>query len=72
MTGDHDRAIADYTKAVQIDSMFAEAHIGRATAYYNKGEYDKAWGDVRRAQRLGLQVPPEFLKALRETSGKEQ
>jgi ankyrin repeat protein len=30
-----------------------------------KGEYDKAWSDVHKAQSLGYQVSPKFLEALR-------
>jgi len=35
---------------------------------HHKGEYDKAWQDVHKAQSLGFQVPAELLKALREVS----
>ena len=67
--GIYERAIADYTKAIYLDGRFAEAYVGRATVYYKKGDYDQAWASIRRAQSLGLQVPPEFLVALRKASG---
>jgi hypothetical protein len=44
----------------------------RAIAYFYKHEYDKAWDDVSKAQDLGSQIDPEFLKDLREASGRER
>ena len=37
----------------------------RGNAYVAKGEYDKAREDVHKAQSLGFQLDPEFLKPLR-------
>lgn len=34
-------------------------------------EYDQAWEDVHKAQSLNNPVGPEFLRALREASGRE-
>jgi hypothetical protein len=34
--------------------------------------YEKAWDDVHKAEGLGWQVHPEFLKALREASGRQK
>jgi len=70
--GQHDQAIADYTKAIELNPRFAAAYNNRGIAYYNKGEYDKAWEDVYKAQSLGSQVHPGFLKALREDSGRQR
>jgi hypothetical protein len=44
----------------------------KAVVYYHKGEYDKAWVDVHKAQILELQVHQGFLKILRKTSGREK
>ena len=54
-----------------MNPKYAMAYNNRGIAYYHKGEYDKAWEDVHKAQSLGLQVPPEFIKDLREASGGE-
>ena len=63
---EYDQAIADYTKAIEIDPQrFAVAYAERALIYYVKKEYDKAWEDVHKAQNLGQEVRPGFLKALR-------
>jgi len=48
------------------------AYNGRGVAYYHKGEYDKAWEDVRKAQSFGYQVHPGFLEELREASGRDR
>ena len=66
--GEYDRAISDYTKVIELNPMSAKAYGKRAFAYYLTGKYDEAWEDVYKAQNLGLQVSPEFLKDLREAS----
>ncbi|MGR3310300.1 MAG: tetratricopeptide repeat protein [Candidatus Brocadiales bacterium] len=68
---EYGRAIGDYSKAIEINPRLGEAFNNRAVTYYSKQEYGKAWDDVHSAQGLGYQVHPEFLKALREASGRE-
>ena len=70
--GDYDREIADYNKAIELNSGIAKAYNNRAIAYYRKGEHDKARDDVYKAQSLGYQVYPGFLKILREASGRQR
>ena len=70
--GQYDEAISDYNKAIEINPRFAKAILLRGFAYYAKAEYDKAWVDVHDLQSLGYHVPPGFLKALREASGRQK
>jgi tetratricopeptide (TPR) repeat protein len=70
---EYDKVIADYTKAIEIDTQrFAVAYAERALIYYVKKEYDKAWEDVHKAESLGQEVRPGFLKALRKDSGRKK
>ena len=48
------------------------AYFSRAVAYFYKKEYEEAWADVYRAQNLEYKVSPEFLKALRQASGRQE
>ena len=70
--GQYDLAISDWSKAIEINPRYTKAYSNRGLAYYFKEEYDKAWEDVHKAQSLGHQVPPKFLKALREASGRQE
>jgi len=70
--GDYDQVISDYTKAIEINPRLAVAYAERALIYYVKKEYDKAWEDVHKAESLGQEVRPEFLKPLREASGRKK
>ena len=47
-----DRAIADYTKAIEIDPIFATAYYSRGNANYTNGEYDGAIADFGKAIEL--------------------
>ena len=72
-TGQYDQAIADYTKALELNPQDALAYNNRGLAYfYLKGEYDKAWEDVSKAQELGFQINPKFLEDLRKASGRQR
>jgi len=70
--GQHDQAISDFNKALEINPRNAEAYINRGLAYSEIGENDKAWGDVHKAQDLGFKIHPGFLKALRKASGRQK
>lgn len=67
--GQHDLAIAEFTKAIEIDPTPSIGYYNRALAYFFKKEYDKSWKDVEKAQSLGYQIPPKFLEDLRKQSG---
>jgi formylglycine-generating enzyme required for sulfatase activity/Tfp pilus assembly protein PilF len=51
-TGDHDRAIADYSEAIKLDGKNAAGYANRALAYQGKGDYDHALSDYNQAISL--------------------
>ena len=59
------------TGAIQTNPRLAAAYYDRANAFYNKGEFEKAWKDIDRARSMGYQVPKKFLKSLRKVTGRE-
>ena len=70
--GQYDEAISDYTKAIEINPRLAMVYSNRGIAFFLKNDYEKAWDDVHKAQNLGFTVPPEFLKDLRQASGRQK
>src|SRR5262245_17838643 len=54
---DYDRAIADYTKAIEIDPSFVAAYHDRGLAYTSKGDYERAIADVTKAVELTAPAP---------------
>jgi tetratricopeptide (TPR) repeat protein len=50
--GDDDRAIADYSEAIRLDSRYFDPYNGRGNAYYSKREYDSAIADYSEAIRI--------------------
>jgi tetratricopeptide (TPR) repeat protein len=69
--GNYAQAISDYTKAIEIDPHNEVSYNNRALVYYYEKEYDKAWADAHKIEELGYPVEPEFLKMLKEASGRE-
>ena len=47
--GRYDEAIANYTKAIQLNADDAAAYVNRGVAYGRKGLYDRAIGDFEQA-----------------------
>ena len=47
--GDYDKAIADYTKAIEIASKGCDAYYNRGDAWQSKGDHGKAIADYTKA-----------------------
>src|SRR5947207_15001557 len=52
LAGDIDRAIADYTKSIEIRPDNPAAYENRGRAYASKGDYTHALADATRASEL--------------------
>ena len=50
--GEYSQAIADYSKAIQLNPGYAEAYYSRGCAYDGIGEYDKAIADYKKTIEL--------------------
>jgi tetratricopeptide (TPR) repeat protein len=55
----YDRAIADYTQAIELNPKFAGAYYNRGLAFYYKKNYDRAIADYTQA----IQLNPEYSEA---------
>jgi tetratricopeptide (TPR) repeat protein len=51
-SSDIDKAIADYTQAINLEPTNAPIYFRRGNAYYGKGNYDQAIADYTKAIRL--------------------
>ena len=54
--GEHDLAIKDFTKAIQLKSDYVIAYNNRGAVYRDKGEYDQAIEDCSKA----IQLKPDY------------
>lgn len=59
-------AIADFTKAIELDSRLPEAYFNRGIVYLLQDEREKAISDFSRAGELGLYKAYNLLKQSRE------
>lgn len=58
--GDYDKAILEYTKAIELDSGAAKAYSNRGVAYCNKEDYGRAITDFTRAIELDPDIAPSL------------
>ena len=70
--GDFVQAVSDYNRAIEIKPNFKDAYFNRAVAYYQIKQYDKAWADVHKVERLGYAVNPKLIQWLKNATGREQ
>ena len=51
--GEPDKAIKDYTKAIELKPDYADAYYNRGGAFLRLGEREKAKSDLATARKLG-------------------
>jgi tetratricopeptide (TPR) repeat protein len=66
LKGDVDRAISDYTKAIELNPYHAAAYDGRGRAYASKGSYINAVTDVTKASELAGTSSHQLAKVITE------
>ncbi len=57
--GDYDKAIADFTQAINLNSNYVAAYDDRGFAKTEKGDYDGALADVEKV----IQMNPKYASA---------
>ena len=61
LSGDFDRAIAEYSIAIKVDPKRTEIYVKRGLAWWQKGDYDRAIADFDRAMKLDPGLAPAYL-----------
>ena len=54
MNNQYDQAIADFSKAIELDPMDSAAYFNRGNAHDGLGENEKATADFARAEELDV------------------
>ena len=62
LSGDYDRAIAEYSIAIKVDPKRTEVYIQRGQAWWQKGDYTLAIADFDRALKLDAGHSPAYLQ----------
>ena len=57
--GEHDIALADFNRVLDVEADNPGAYCGRGWAYHDKGEFDLAVADLNRA----IELAPDFAEA---------
>ena len=57
--GEHDKAIADYDRAIKLKPNYAKAYYNRGNAYRDKVDFDQAIADYTKA----LELKPDYVEA---------
>lgn len=50
--GEYDKAISDFTKAIELNPRYSDAYINRGVVYGKKGQFDHGIADCSRAIEL--------------------
>ncbi|MGE3726797.1 MAG: tetratricopeptide repeat protein, partial [Candidatus Sericytochromatia bacterium] len=58
----YDKAIADYTTALEYDPNYAYAYNNRGLAYHHLKQFDKKIADFKKACQLGIAETCKWLK----------
>ena len=70
LNGDWDHALADYSKAIELNPKYAQAYSSRGLVYASKGDYTHAVADVTRASELAPKEAPRPIAAPPSYPGK--
>jgi len=62
MKGEYNKAIADYTFAIEIRTDFAHAYRNRGLAYWKMRQLNNALDDLNEALRLFPEIVPEGIE----------
>ena len=63
--GELDKAIADYTKAIELNPEYADAYYRRSKVWLHLGEEEKAKSDMKTASSLGINSATALDETLR-------
>ena len=63
---EQDKAIADYTEAIRLNSKLARAYYHRGEVYQAKGEKAKAEDDFATAKQLGYRKAGKMERTMRK------
>jgi tetratricopeptide (TPR) repeat protein len=68
----YEQAIADFSRAINLKPDHARAYYYRAVEYYNLKDYKNSRSDVRKAEELGYNVDPNFIRKLENAKTAEK
>ena len=77
LKGDSHTAVIALTKALALDAeqdavdFEGVLYEDRAQAYYNLGDYEKGWEDLKQAVALGWAPHPHLVEKLEQVTGKK-
>ncbi len=60
--GRYNEAVSFFTKALEVDPKYAAAYYNRGMLYYHLKKFDKARGDLQKAELLGIGVSSGFIR----------
>ena len=61
----YQQGVAEYLRAVEIDPEIGDAHYGLAFGFYQLKKYDLACKHIQIAEKLGVEVSKDQLKAIK-------
>ena len=63
-SGEEDKALLDYTKAIELSPSFAEAYYNRGLLFFALGKVNEGTRDLSKAGELGLYEAYSLIKRM--------
>ena len=64
--GDHDKAIADFTQAIELNPLYADAYRNRGNAWNDKGELRQSHRELRQGDKELHKPTPTSIAAIKD------
>ncbi len=61
---EYNKALNDFNQAISLDPKLGTSYLNRSRCYYMLSQKSNAYEEAMKAQQLGIEIPPSYLKLI--------